>query len=482
MEKSTPTITDDQPETHNPATSWNGPDDPDCPFNWSLTKRWSILLLSSFGGMVTLMSASMMAPALGDIGHDLGITESETNMGVSIFLLAFALGPMFLAPLAEVFGRRWVWILASTWYVLWNTVCGFAHTRGVLLAGRIMSGLGASAEFAISAPVRSDCWPPEQRGYSFAIATFIPLTGTAVGPILGGVLTQKLGWRWLFWILSIFDATLVVYAFFFFPETYHRLLLHRRAVKARGPHATTTDDVQSVPLARKLCYSLARPCWMLATQPTIQIMAVFLAYNYGVLFLVLTSFATLWIERYHQSVLISGLHYIAIVIGYTIASQGGGRITDWLWKYLTATRGHTAPEYRIPLMVPGLVFLLAGLVWYGWAAEKLAPWIVVDIGAAVFGCGVILSTQAMQQYVMDSYLEFVASANAASFFVRSIFAFCFPIFAPALYDRLGYGWGNSMLAFIMIGFGVPAPFLVWIYGARLREIGRQRAKGKVFLA
>ena len=93
-------------------------------------------------------------------------------------------------------------------------------------------------------------------------------------------------------------------------------------------------------------------------------------------------------------------------------------------------------------MIPGTIFLLAGLFWYGWSAEAMAPWIIVDIGAAVFGCGVILSTQAMQQYVMESYKEYVTSANAASQFLRSIFGFCFPIFASALYDRLVYGWGT----------------------------------------
>ncbi|OQD95420.1 hypothetical protein PENSOL_c020G02928 [Penicillium solitum] len=128
----------------------------------------------------------------------LSITESEANMVVSIFVLAFAFGPMALAPLAKVFGRRWVWILSSTWYIPWNTVCGFSHTRGQLLAGRILSGIGASAEYAITTPVLADCWRAEQRGQSFAIATFVPLLGPAIGPILGGIITEKIGWRWLF--------------------------------------------------------------------------------------------------------------------------------------------------------------------------------------------------------------------------------------------------------------------------------------------
>ncbi|KAI3287978.1 hypothetical protein DTO002I6_7591 [Penicillium roqueforti] len=150
---------DPDPASDELLVEWKGPGDPACPFNWTLSKRWAITLLCSIGGMVTLISVFMLAPALGNIGDDLGISESEANMVVSIFVLAFAFGPMVLAPLAEVFGHRWVWILSSTWYILWNTVCGFAHTRGLLLAGRILSGLGASAEFAVqSLQPQRRCW------------------------------------------------------------------------------------------------------------------------------------------------------------------------------------------------------------------------------------------------------------------------------------------------------------------------------------
>jgi MFS family permease len=91
----------------------------------------------------------MLAPALEDISRDIHAGEEATNMVLSIFVLAFGCGPMVLAPLSEVYGRRVVWIVCSAWYVLWNTVCGFSHSQGLMLAGRIMSGLGASAEFAV---------------------------------------------------------------------------------------------------------------------------------------------------------------------------------------------------------------------------------------------------------------------------------------------------------------------------------------------
>jgi MFS family permease len=96
------------------------------------------------------MSGSMIAPALSAIGEDLSIAGAEAQLALSIFVLAFAFGPLILSPLTEVFGRRPVWILASLWYLLWNTVCGFARTKALIISARFLAGLGASGKLAVS--------------------------------------------------------------------------------------------------------------------------------------------------------------------------------------------------------------------------------------------------------------------------------------------------------------------------------------------
>ncbi|KAK4234057.1 hypothetical protein C8A03DRAFT_38187 [Achaetomium macrosporum] len=96
------------------------------------------------------------------------------------------------------------------------------------------------------------------------------------------------------------------------------------------------------------------------------------------------------------------------------------------------------------------------------------------MGAALFGCGIILNTQAMQVYVMDAYRTYIASASAESQFLRSIAAFAFPLFVPLIYRTLGSGWGNSLLAFLLLALGLPAPLLLWRYGARIRAMGKPR--------
>ncbi|KXX74750.1 putative drug/proton antiporter YHK8 [Madurella mycetomatis] len=401
--------------------TWDGDSDPYHSFNWPRPRKWAITILLSNSGLVTLMSGAMLTPPL--------------HMFLSIFILAFAFGPMVLSPFAEVFGRRPVWILSSCFYILWNTIAGFSRTPGLMIASRVLSGIGASAEFAMTQPVLSDCWVPDERGNSYAIATFIPLLGPAIGPIIGGAVTQSIGWQWTFQILSIYDATL----------ENPTLQMPIASPKAWGV---------------KLSRSLLRPLRLLLTQQILQVVAIFLAYNFGILYIVLSTFATLWIQRYGQTESQSGFHYIALVIGYTIAAQVGGKVMDCLWRYLKARSGeNTAPEYRVPLVVPGAVPIPLGFLLYGWTAERHTHWIAPGIRGA-------------DAYVIEAFRRYVASASAAAQFLHSIADLAFLIFAPMMYRTLGYGWGNSILALTFVVIEWPAPFLLWRYGGRLRAMGK----------
>ncbi|KAF5855763.1 hypothetical protein ETB97_008463 [Aspergillus alliaceus] len=142
--------------------------------------------------------------------------------------------------------------------------------------------------------------------------------------------------------------------------------------------------------------------------------------------------------------------------------------------------GHILNAERVGKRTLNIEFYCSSLVFYSLCRACLSTddvrkprhWIAVDIGAASFNLGMIMTTQSFQQYVMEAFQGHVASAGAASRFLRNIFAFCFPLFAPAMYRHLGLGWGNCMLAFIFLVIGVAAPFILWIFGAGLRAKGK----------
>jgi MFS family permease len=92
----------------------------------------------------------MVAPALTAIAKEFGIqNEVETQMTLSIFVLAYAIGPLFLGPLSEMFGRVIILQTANMWYLVWNIACGVAQSKGQLIAFRFLAGLGGSAPLAV---------------------------------------------------------------------------------------------------------------------------------------------------------------------------------------------------------------------------------------------------------------------------------------------------------------------------------------------
>jgi MFS family permease len=136
----------------------------------------------------------MVAPALDQIRADLKLSsEFEVSMVLSIFVLAYAVGPLFLAPLSEIYGRVIILQLSNMFFLAFNIGCGFAQTKGQLIAFRFMSGLGGSAPLALGGGLLSDCFRPEERGKSMSVYSIAPLLGPAVGPIAGGFIALKVG-------------------------------------------------------------------------------------------------------------------------------------------------------------------------------------------------------------------------------------------------------------------------------------------------
>lgn len=318
----------------------------------------------------------------------------------------------------------------------------------------------------------------EHRGKSLAIATFIPYLGPAIGPILGGVISQNLRWEWSFWILSLFEAAITLVGLLLFVETYTPTLLRRKAAARRHDPSLPSSIVVKVKvfyrdLSKRLKPSILRPILLLVKRPVIQVVSLIVSLNFGVYCLMLSTYASLWTDRYNESETISSLNYIAIAIGTTIATQAGGYAMDWIYRKLRKrNKGQASPEYRAPFLVPGVMLVPIGLFWYGWSADKTMSWVMVDAGAGIYTCGSFIVTQGMLAYLLDE-IEHAASANAASRMLSNICGFAFPIFAPQMYDRLGYGWGNSLLGFVFIALGVPTPFLLWIWGPKLRTLGKK---------
>ena len=455
--------------------SWDGPDDPKNPKNWSFKMKWAATIIVSCFTFISPVSSSMVAPALSTIAQDFGITnEVESQLVLSIFVLAYAIGPLFIGPLSEIYGRVPVLQITNLFFLVFNVACGASRNKGEMIAFRFLAGLGGSAPLALGGGVLSDTWRAEERGLAVSIYSLAPMLGPAVGPIAGGFITEKATWRWAFWATSIADGVVQVMGLLFLKETYPPKLLHhkvKRLRKERGNQALHTEfDHPERSFANTMKRSLVRPFKLLGTQLIVQALAMYLSYLYGLMYLVLSTFPRLWTNQYDESIGIGGLNYISLGLGFFLGTQISAPINDRIYRRLKKSHNNVGqPEYRVPLMVPGSCLVPIGLFIYGWTAQNKTHWILPNIGATIFSAGVIIGFQCIQTYIVDSYTLYAASALAAAAVLRSFAGFGFPLFAPYMYNALDYGWGNGLLGFIAIGLGLPAPFLLWFFGRVLRE-------------
>jgi MFS family permease len=281
----------------------------------------------------------------------------------------------------------------------------------------------------------------------------------------------------MFWSTSIFQAVMIAVSFTAFHETYAPIILARRAAKLRkdSGDARYYTDFERMRAEKSLLSvlhrALSRPSRLLIFHPIIQINALISAFDYGVLYIVLASFAELWVKQYGMSVEMSGLHYLAIASGEIAGSQFGAPIMDGYYRRVRTQHPESdpEPEHRIPLTIPGLIIGPMGLLIYGWAAQYTVHWAVVDLGIFIVSFGAQLRGIPLSAYVMDAYQEHTSSALAAQQFLRSLTAFLFPLFTPAMYAKMGYGWGNSAIGLAALALGVPGSLSLWYFGSKLRQ-------------
>ena len=331
----------------------------------------------------------------------------------------------------------------------------------------------------------ADMYGKNDRGKAVAISSLLPYLGPALGPILGGIVTQLVAWQWIFWIMCALNGLTTLIGMLCIRESYTPVLLLRKVRNHREAAGVNIEAPSLKSSLSRLGISLWRPYRLLLRRPVVQILGLILALDFAIYTLLLGTLADLYIQKYGQSESISSLHYIAIAVGASSAAQVGGRLMDWSYRRTTARYGDGGggkPEFRVPYLVPGVIITPVGLFIYGWTAQYVAAWPAVDVGAAVFTLGSFMTSQVLYAYQLDEFVEHGASANAASRVLSYSLGFAFPIFAPDLYDRLGYGWGNSMLSFLWVVFCFPLPVIFWLWGDKLRAMGRNSKEGQVISA
>lgn len=262
--------------------------------------------------------------------------------------------------------------------------------------------------------------------------------------------------------------------FLFLKESYAPVILEaRKQLYQRdaddGTHYRLAGQ-DDRPFTTKLTGSMARPLRILFTQPIVLTMAVYQAILFGTTYSLYTNFQAIYGEGYGFNTTQVGLMYLGPGLGFLIAVWFIVPKIDTIYNTLgRKNNGEAKPEYRLPLANIGAVFIPLSLFWFSWTVQYHVHWTVPLLSTVFFGLGMITILNTVQNYYIDSFSKYAASAIAAGAVFRSIVGGVLPLGASSLFQALGYGWGISVFAFCSLALS-PAPLLFMRYGEYLREL------------
>ncbi|KAF7589918.1 hypothetical protein BBP40_003536 [Aspergillus hancockii] len=449
---------------------WDGPDDPENPFNWSTSKKAVQLVFMAFNTFVSPLASSMFAPGVQYVMRDFHSTDSMLgSFIVSVYVLGYMLGPFLIAPLSEIYGRVPLYHVCNVVFLIFTIACAVAQTLPQLILFRLFAGIAGVCPITIGSGTVADMIPVEKRAGIMAIWALGPILGPVVGPIAGGFLAEAVGWRWVFWVLAIATGVMTIGCIVFYRESYAPVVLSRKAARLRKQ--TGNPCLHSVhgdgKVTKQLFFTaFARPTKLLFGSPIVFLLSLFAAVTYGYLYLMFTTLTPIFKNTYGFTSGLAGLAYLGFGIGSIIGLGVCGIVSNRIAVDHTA-RGCMTPESRLPPMLFGCWAIPAGLFWYGWSAHAHTHWIVPILGTFVFAIGLMVVFMATNTYLVDSYLKHAASVTAAATVLRSLVGAVLPLAGPAMYDALGLGWGNSLLAFIALAM-CACPLLFYKYGKYIR--------------
>ncbi|MCJ1320194.1 hypothetical protein MMC15_005532 [Xylographa vitiligo] len=460
-------------QLQNNVVDFQEPNDPLNPLHWSRTYKWTVVWLLSMMNLIVTLSTVLVIPAAPQILSEFSSTNAYYSiLLVTIWELGEAVGPLLSAPLSEIYGRVLVSNIANTLFVLASVGGGLSINLSMLVVFRFLNGV-AVISMALEPAIVGDMFIQEERGTALSIMGLPPLLGPALGPVIGGFLTQSKGWRWAFWLSAITSGVCAILFLLICREPYKVVILRRKAARMRketGNRALrSVYDNEDLSAKRLLKLALVRPLQMLLQSKILLLLALYGSVIYGFLYLVSTTLTEVFESAYDFSEGASGLTFLGIGIGMILGVFTCGLTLDPYLKKMSAEHGgEMKPEYRLRPMVLGGLLIPAGFFLYGWSLEYRLHWIVPIIGTSLIGFGLLVTTLPLSAYLVDTYTVHAASGMAVVLVLRSIAGTVLPLVGAPLYANLGPGWGNSILGFIALLF-VPVPLLFIKYGEQIRK-------------
>src|SRR5919198_4853315 len=163
-------------------------------------RKWLTLVALSFSLFMIMLDNTVVNVALPSIKRDLGLGVSELEWVVNAYALVFAVLMLSGGKLADQFGRRRIFLIGLAIFTVSSLACGLAGSAGLLIGARAVQGTGSALMMPATLSIISATFPPKERGTAIGVWAGVSAMALAIGPLIGGVITEHINWNWIFYI------------------------------------------------------------------------------------------------------------------------------------------------------------------------------------------------------------------------------------------------------------------------------------------
>ncbi|KAJ5833329.1 hypothetical protein N7474_001640 [Penicillium riverlandense] len=301
-------------------------------------RKLQMVCIVSMAAIFSPLSSNIYFPALNEVSKDLNISMSLATLTITVFMIVQGLAPSFWGSISDVIGRRVIFIGTFVVYIIANICLGLSTNYGELMAFRALQAAGSSATISIGAGVIGDITTSAERGSLVGIFGGVRMLGQSIGPVFGGILSEYLGFRSIFWALVILSGISLLSILFFLPETLRTVAgngsvrLHGHSKPfiyyLTGQKETQADAVPEKKKSKVSFHTILAPLAFL-TEKDVFITLFFGSIVYTVWSMVTSSTSALFQSVYGLSTLEIGLTFLGNGFGCMSGSYTIGYLMDY---------------------------------------------------------------------------------------------------------------------------------------------------------
>ncbi|KAN0087379.1 Major facilitator superfamily domain containing protein [Elaphomyces granulatus] len=476
----------------------NAPDQPE-PL-YSIFPKWQRLIyvyIASLAAFASPVSSRIYYPAMLTLARDLNTSLTNINLTITTYMIFQGVAPTIVGGISDRMGRRPAYFISFTLFIAANVGLALQTNFVALLILRCVQSCGSSGTTALSSAVVSDVATRQQRGSYIGLAAPGSPMGPALGPLIGGLLNQFLGWRSIFWFLAIFGGVMLLIYLLFVPETCRNIVYNgslppqpwNRPIIAHIKSRRATSAVVGNPPERS---SKERPS-LLSSIPILVEKESFLILFFGGLlyagfYIIITGLPQQLASTYRFNSVQIGLCYLPIGLGPLLIRPIIGRIMDANFRRharalgveIVENRQQDIDEFpiervRLEVSLAFVYLSSASIIPYGWVmCLRHPPLPAILVLLFIMGLCTSAAFQPLTALVIDINPERPAAAAAAFNLVRCLLGAGGVGVGNLMLDSLGIGLTSTLIAFIWVGMSA-CWWAVVVFGPRWRRARKAKS-------